>query len=107
MSHEAGGSDLVVTTGSTPISKLLFGSVSVNPGLILAGTMADVAITATGVDLASNWAVLISPMSALAAGVGIAYGRVSADNQITIRFDNPTILGITQGSVTIAYMAIK
>ena len=51
--------------------------------------------------------VSVDPPNILAVGMGISSARVSADNQITIRFVNPTLLGINQGAVTMAVLAIK
>jgi hypothetical protein len=92
---------------TSDIANIIVGSVSVDPPNILAGSMADVTATLTGVDVASNWMVFVSPQSDLLANLGVASVRVSADNQITIRFANPTLLAINQGSVTMAVLAIK
>jgi len=95
------------STDSTPFEKLLVGTVSVDPPNILAGSMADVTATFNGVDVASNWMVFCSPQTDLTTNLGIASVRVSADNQITVRFANPTLLAINQGAVTMAVLAIK
>jgi len=46
-------------------------------------------------------------MTDLTPNLGVSSIRVSADNQITVRFVNPTILSINQGSFTMAVLAIK
>jgi hypothetical protein len=93
--------------GSSDIGDIVIGSVTVDPPNIIAGAMADVTSTFSGVDAASNWMVFVSPMTDLSANLGVASVRVSADNQITLRFANPTLLSINQGSVTFAVMAVK
>lgn len=99
---------LSASSGPTDdISALKFGTVTVDPQALLAGSMADVAAAFNGVDVASTWMVLVSPQSDLVANLGITSVRVSADNQITLRFSNPTILSINQGSITFAVLAVK
>jgi len=93
--------------GSGKITMVKNGTVDIDPPSILAGAMADVSVTVTGLDAASPWIIVVSPQGALSSGLGVAYARVSADDQITVRFDNPTLLAINQGNTTFSYLAVK
>lgn len=93
--------------GSADISDIIVGTVSMDPPNILAGSMADVTATFTGVDVASTWMVFVSAQTDMTTNLGIVSARVSADDQIKVRFANPTLLAINQGPVTLAVLAIK
>jgi len=95
------------TSDSTAFKTILVGTVSIDPPNILAAATGDIAVTLNGVDVASAWNINITPTSSLAAGITVGGAWVSADNQITVRFVNPTILAINQGAATFSYVCIK
>lgn len=99
---------LSATVGATDdISAVRIGTFTMDPPNILAGGTGDVTATVSGLDAASNWIVCVNPVSTLSAGIGVSSAWVSADNTITVRFANVTILAINQGSATFAYLCIK
>lgn len=100
---------LSATTGPTDdIQALKIGTFTLDPPNVLASLSADATVTIAGLDVASNWLVMVQPLSAsLTAGLGIASARVTADNTLTIRFMNASILAIDSPSQTFVYMAIK
>ncbi len=99
---------LSVTTGPTDdIQDIKIGTVSIDPPNILAAATGDIAVTVNGLDAASMWNVIVSPTSSLSSGITVGGAWVSADNQITVQFVNPTILAINQGVATFSYVCIK
>lgn len=100
---------LSTTTGpGDDIAAWKFGTFTLDPPNVLANLSGDATVTISGLDVASNWLVLVQPLSAnLSAGLGIASARVTADNTLTIRFINATILAIDNASQTFIYLAVK
>lgn len=108
MAWTVGSDGLIPTTGSSTVTKLLMGTFTLDPPNVLASISGDVNVTISGLDVASNWHVHVQPLGAnLTAGLGVGSVRVSADNTITIRFLNASILAIDNPSQTFSYLAIK
>jgi len=93
--------------GGSKVSMISVGTFTLDPPNVLAATSGDMIVTVSGLDVASSWTVFVSPQSDMAASLGIVSARVSADNTIKVRFVNPTILAIDQGSMTFSYLAVK
>ena len=93
---------------SDDIKMLKIGTFTLDPPNVLAAISGDTTVTISGLDVASNWVVVVQPLSAnLTAGLGIASARVSADDTLTVRFMNASVLAIDNGSQTFSYLAIK
>lgn len=107
MAWTVGSSGLVPTTGSSTISKLLMGTFTLDPPNVVASLSADATVTVSGLDVASNWNINVQPLTAMTAGLGVLGAWVSADNTVTVRFANVSILAINQGSTNFSYLAVK
>ena len=93
---------------SDDIKMMKIGTFTLDPPNVLASLSGDVNVTVAGLDVASNWIVMVQPLSAnLSAGLGIASARVSADDTLTVRFMNASILAIDNASQTFSYFAVK
>lgn len=80
-------------------------NVSITPGLIALGTT-DVIVTATGVLAGDTVLVNLASGATLAVGVVMSGATATANNQVTIRFACPLVLGVTLGTfaVNIAWL---
>lgn len=65
------------------------------------------AVTEIGLDSGSNWAVYLTPLSDMTAGLAIAYTRVSADNTLKIRLINTCGVAADNPSMSFSYVAVK
>lgn len=97
-----------IFVGNTRITKIIKGIFSHDFGSVANGTTVDEtqAVSETGLDVASNWAVTVVPQFDLPAGVTVT-GRVSADNQIKLRASNTCATTQDPPPGTYAYLAVK
>lgn len=94
--------------GGEPMTRIRAGTFTLDVTSISANSTLDMTTTINGLNVASNWAVIVSPNSAaMAAGVGIDGARVSADNTLQIRFRNGTGGSIDPVSQTFSYIAFR
>ena len=77
-----------IQIGGEQIRKFKSGFFSTDLPSISPGTTYDrtVALSTTGLDVASKWDVHVTPNATMTDGLSISYAYVSADNSITIRF---------------------
>jgi hypothetical protein len=84
------------------ISKILKGTVAVNPASIAAGAELAVAITISGVT-AGDSVILNPPAAGLTAGMSIMSVRASATDTVTVRLRNDSGAPIDEASATWTY----
>lgn len=95
-----------VGSDGTTITKILKGTVSVDPGSIAAGASADVAVTITGA-ATGDVVVMNPPAAGLTADLLIAGVRVSAADTVSIRLSNQSAAPIDELAGTWSYLIIK
>lgn len=96
---------LVVGAG-TSLTKLLRGSVTIDPASVAANTIATQTFTLTGA-VAGDSLILNIPTAGLTAGLLVEMFWVSAANQISVTFNNTTGGAIDESSATWFYTVIR
>jgi len=87
------------------ISKIMLGTVSIDPASLAAGAEADTSVTITGA--AVNSVVVISPPAAgLTSGIEICGAWVSAADTVKVRLRNNTGGAVDQAAATCAYLIV-
>ncbi len=90
--------DYKLGTAGTVLNNMIKSSFSLNDNTQFNATTRTVTVTVTGATI--NATVLINPRAALAAGVAIAWTRVSAANTVQVSFINSSGSNKTIGNVT-------
>jgi hypothetical protein len=93
------------TGGGTPITKIVKGTVAIDPASVAANAVADQTFTLTGAVVGDT--LILNPPSGINAGLAVLEYYVSAANQITIRFHNTTGSPIDQASGNWTYCLIR
>lgn len=92
--------------GGSAITKILRGTVTVDPASIAANTVATQTFTLTGAATGDNL-VLNPPAAGLTAGLLVLQTRVSAANTISITFMNTTGSAIDESSASWSYLIVR
>jgi len=93
------------TGGGTSITKIVKGTVAIDPASIAGYTISDLTFTLTGAVVGD--ALLLNPPSGINVGLEVLEYYVSAADQITIRFRNATADAIDQASGNWTYCLIR
>lgn len=93
--------------GGEQITKIKKGSFTADFTNLTAGSTLDQAFTVSGLDVASQWVVSVSPNANMTSGVALGGARVSSDNTVTVRVINTCAAGVNPDPVTLYYVAIK
>lgn len=97
---------VIVGSGGTTVTKILRGTISVNPASLNATTAADTSITITGA-VAGDSVVLNPPTAGLTAGMFIVGAWVSAADTVTVRLYNSTGAPIDEAAADWSYTLIR
>jgi hypothetical protein len=97
---------LIVGSGGTTVTKVLKGTVSVNPASLNNATAADESITISGAAVGD--AVILNPPTAgLTAGMLIVGAWVSATDTVKVRLYNSTGAPINEAAADWTYTLIR
>lgn len=75
-------------------------NIAVTPGLVSLGTK-DVVVSVPGVLLGDTIIVNLASGASLSTGISMEGGTATANDQVTIRFLTPIVVGVTLGTFNI------
>ncbi len=93
------------TTGTT-ITKIVKGSVSVNPGNCADNDIVEVTLTITGAAV-GDVVIMNPPAAGQTAGLGVCGARVSATDEVKLRLINVSGGAVDEGALTYDYILIR
>jgi hypothetical protein len=87
------------------ISKIMIGSVSIDPASLSAGAEADTSVTVTGAPVGA--VVIVNPPTAgFSAGIELCGAWVSAANTVKVRIRNNTGGAVDQAAASCPYVIV-
>jgi len=92
-------------SSSVALSKIIKGTVAVNPAVIAANTQAETAVTITGA--ATGDVVIMNPPASLEAGLVYSHARVSAADTVRVGLGNITGSPVDGASLTWTYLILR